>query len=396
MRHGNMRSLAWRVAAATTVLATCATTGFAQGTREIDVRVLGGATRFSPPMRTVSDLRLMVNTNRNQISSVLAQAGIAQLSTLVLDTLTTGDITDATIAPDTHLEWMALKRAGTPDVLRNVRWSGRRPFDAFQFTVESAGYTYTFVVPKVCGNLSLVSRTATPVAAIPEPPPAPPAPEPLQAPPEPPPAPAPVATSGALPPAAAPAPAPSGHYNWTATGFVGAYFGSGGDASSANDVNESWTYGGQISRMWGFVGAEFLADFAPKYKIESLFLSEHPEVNSYMANAIARWGTHFQDHFEPYVSGGVGGIQMHTSFLPLTAISGATDNAKVYRTRFGWNIGAGGYAFAGRTIGLRADVRYFKATTTDTFTGTAVQNATDALLSGIDFWRANIGVAFRW
>ena len=388
MRHVKVKSLVCQVTAV--VLAGWVTTASAQQPREIEVRTLGGSTRFSQPMHTVSDLRAMVNTNRNQIGTVLSLAGIGQLSTQVLDTLTTGSISDATIAPDTHLEWMALKRSGTPALLRNVRWVGRQPFDAYQFSVEAAGYTYTFVVPKVCGNLSLVSRNATPVAAIPEPAPAP-EPPPAPAPP-PPPEPAPAATAGVTPPPL-PAPAPSEHYGWTATGFIGSYFSAGGDASNVKDINGSWTYGGQLSRTWGFVGAELIADFAPKYKIESLLLSEHPEVNSYMGNIIGRWTGRY---FEPYASGGIGGIQMHTSFLPLTAITGATGNTKVYQTRFGWNIGAGAYAFAGRSVGLRADVRYFQATTTNTFSGTAAENATQAFLSGINFWRANIGVAFRW
>ncbi|HET9832203.1 MAG TPA: hypothetical protein VFP91_10855 [Vicinamibacterales bacterium] len=196
-------------------------------------------------------------------------------------------------------------------------------------------------------------------------------------------------------PTAAPAP-PGEYYGWTAAGFIGSYFAAGGDAANANDINGSLTYGGQVGKMWGHFGAEFLADFAPKYKIDSLVLSEHPEVNSYMGNVIGIWSTRFQQHFQPYGSAGIGGIQMHTSILPAPALSGVTTNTKVWQTRFGWNAGGGIFAFAGRSIGLRADVRYYKATTTNTFNGTTAENFTQALLSGIDFWRANIGVAFRW
>jgi opacity protein-like surface antigen len=148
--------------------------------------------------------------------------------------------------------------------------------------------------------------------------------------------------------------------------------------------------------MWRHLGAEVLADFAPKYKIESLALSEHPEVNSYMANAIGIWSTRYQDHFQPYLSGGVGGIQMHASVLPANALITSTADVKVSDMIFGWDIGAGAYAFAGRSVGLRADVRWFKAADNNSFVGTPAENITHALLSGIDFWRANIGVAVRW
>jgi len=391
MRHVKVKSLVCQVTAA--VLAGWVTTASAQQPRETEVRTLGGSTRFSQPMHNVSDLHAMVNTNRNQIATVLSLAGIGQLSTQVLDTLTTGSISDATIAPNTHLEWMALKRAGTPALLRNVRWVGRQSFDAYQFSVDFAGYTYTFVVPKVCGNLSLVSRNATPVAAIPEPPPAAPEPPRVAAPP--PPEPPPVATSG-IAPAVAPAP-PGEYFGWLATGFIGSYFGAGGQSTQADNINGSLTYGGQIGKMYGHWGAEVVADFAPKYKIDSLALSEHPEVNAYMANVVGIWNTRFQTRVQPYFSGGIGTIQMHASVLPATALTGSTANTKVWENRFGWDVGGGFFAFAGRSIGFRGDVRYFSANnSTDNINDSPSQRVSSALLSGLTFWRANIGVAFRW
>jgi hypothetical protein len=84
----------------------------------------------------------------------------------VLRALATGDVTDTAIAPGTQMQWMALKRAGAPEVLRNVRWAGRRPFDAWQFTLTDGGGNYIFLVPKVCGNMMLVSADAIPDAAV--------------------------------------------------------------------------------------------------------------------------------------------------------------------------------------------------------------------------------------
>src|SRR6476661_1396327 len=140
---------------ATTVLGTLVATAALQGiataqTREVAVSTLGGATRFSGPMHGVEDLRAMAAANRTQMTSVLGQAGLSELATPFANVLATGYISETTVAPGTRMEWMALKRAGRASLLRNVRWTGRQSFDAFQFSVESAGYTYTFVVPKVC------------------------------------------------------------------------------------------------------------------------------------------------------------------------------------------------------------------------------------------------------
>jgi opacity protein-like surface antigen len=197
-------------------------------------------------------------------------------------------------------------------------------------------------------------------------------------------------------PAAAPAP-PGEYYGWTAAGFIGSYFAAGGEATQANNINGSLTYGGQVGKMYGHFGAEFVADFAPKYKIDSVALSEHPEVNTYMANVIGIWNTRFQTHVQPYISGGIGTVQMHASVLPATALTGGTANVKVWENRFGWDLGGGVFAFAGRAVGLRADIRYYSANNgTDNTGDSPAQRVSSALLSGLSFWRANIGVAFRW
>jgi opacity protein-like surface antigen len=230
---------------------------------------------------------------------------------------------------------------------------------------------------------TLANRTASPVAvvALPDAPP-----------------PAPLAEAAPAAQAVAPAPAPPGEYfGWTATGFIGSYFAGGGQASQANDINGSLTYGGQIGKMYGHWGAEVVADFAPKYKIDSLALSEHPEVNAYMANVVGIWNTRFQTRVQPYFSGGIGTIQMHASVLPAAALTGSTTNTKVWENRFGWDLGGGVFAFAGHAIGLRADVRYYSANnSSDSPNDSPAQRVSSALLSGLSFWRANIGVAFRW
>ena len=162
--------------------------------REHQVTRLGGTTRFSQPLRTVDDLRAMVQANRSAIRSVMVMAGYGDVSAQLVDGFSVSEVTDTTITPGTRFLFMALKRGGAPAVLRNVRWAGRDSFDAFQFRVTAGGYVYSFIVPKVCGNFSLVSKVAAPVPTAPEPPR-----------PEPPPPPPPPAYEPAAAPTAAPA-----------------------------------------------------------------------------------------------------------------------------------------------------------------------------------------------
>jgi opacity protein-like surface antigen len=373
-------------------------------------------------MRSVDDLRSMVNTNRNEIGRVFAMVGLSSISGQVLDSLIAGDVTDATITPGTHLQWMALKRSGRPDVLRNVRWAGRNSFDAFQLRVTAAGYTYTFVVPKVCGNLSLVSRVASPMtmATPPPPPPPPPAPEPpAPAAPPPPPPPPPVAQTIAPP-------LLEGRNEWIGSVLFGTNF----QANTSNDVDfldidldddaqgaASFAFSAQIGYLWNYVGIEGLFDFTPSVDVTRVEL-EDPSVNSYMVNLITAIPFGENRRFQPYVSGGVGAVSMNIDaqdiFFPVLGDLVDFDNAS--QTKFGWNLGVGGSAFGNGPIGFRADVRYFRAASdneiddvlfdddlddlvddvVDAVDRTPAERLTRQLVSGLGYWRANVGIAFRW
>ena len=148
------------------------------------IRRLGGSTRFAPPVNTVDALRRMASQPANQqdMTRVLTEVGLSAVAPQVLEALTSGKVTETTFPVDGHLEWMILREKGQATVARNVRWGGPKPFPAFQFTVEDGGVAYSFIVPKACANLSLVSampvaRAAAP-AAPPPPPPPPPKPNP--------------------------------------------------------------------------------------------------------------------------------------------------------------------------------------------------------------------------
>jgi len=393
---------------AATVLAMWVVPAFAQtrtaGTytpRETQITRLGTSQRFSMPMRTVADLRAMVNKNRSQFNQVLSQAGLSDMSAQVLDTLTTGTVTETMIQPGTHMEWMAMKRAGTPAIVKNVRWSGRAPFDAWQFNLTANNYTYTFLVPKVCGNLTLLSAVASPGGTIsevqpePTPPPPPPAPE------EPP---API-VAAAPPPPPPPAPVYQGRtYNpWVASGFVGSSFSTRVNAleetpNISNNVSAGVTYGGQVGYLWhGMVGGEFLADFAPHVSLDNPILSNNPRVNSYMGNFIAAFPVGGEGQFQPFISGGVGSIGMRTNVFTLPDNNGNVTANSVNSNRWGGDVGGGMMVFADRW-GVRGDVRWFRASTnnnisTDNTLGEAV---TQSLLSDLRFWRGTLGLAFRW
>jgi len=368
--------------------------------REHQVTRLGGTTRFSQPLRSVDDLRAMFQANRSAIRSIMVMAGYGDVSAQLTDGFTVSEVTDTTITPGSRFLFMGLKRGGAPAVLRNVRWAGRDSFDAFQFKVTVGGYIYTFIVPKVCGNFSLVSRVAAPVPTAPEPPrpeppppPPPPTPEPEPPPPPPPP-----------PPAVVAAVVEEETFEpWIASFNVGNYFGAAGGPLNEFDnvdVNRSVAFGGQIAYLWRTnIGAEFLADFAPTFKIPSLVIQDHPSLSAYMFNGIYGFRVGHMGTFRPYISGGIGAINMRADLITIdTNLIQSTISAS--QSRFGGNVGVGGFGYVGK-VGVRADIRWFKANNDNTLDLNVDNSRLDDAnrlveLSGIKYWRSSLGVAFRW
>jgi len=208
------------------------------------------------------------------------------------------------------------------------------------------------------------------------------------------------AAGSALAQSSAPPPAPPASYAtnygpssmpWVVSGFVGSNFGATGD-SNAVDNHASPEVGGQFAYLWsGYVGAEFIGAFAPSFKVQSpLSSQDHAHMATYMANAIVSVPLGSGAEFQPYGSGGVGGMSVRTTLF--TDLNGSTANNR--QSTWGWDVGGGLMAFAGNW-GFRADGRYYR-TPTKTLTGSFGDQFTQNILSGLAFWRANVGVAYRW
>jgi hypothetical protein len=130
------------------------------------IRVLGGPTRFTAPVRDIPALtRSMSRPNiQRDLATVMQRAGMPVLTAQVQNILQNGQVTETTLAPGTTIEWMALRRGG-PNVVRNLRWDGNAPLEGFEFIIDDMNETYTFFVPEICGNVSLVRREPSREAA---------------------------------------------------------------------------------------------------------------------------------------------------------------------------------------------------------------------------------------
>lgn len=200
-----------------------------------NARRLGGTTSFyRPALTNPASLKRMTSTKgvADDVRKVLSDAGIPDTADAVVAMLSGGApstkggscvgatpadgvLLECDFPVGATLEWMAYRpNIGrgdrTPGMINKFRWAGSKPFGAFLFRVTNTRGVYTFVVPKPCGNISLMNfqeaKRETPAPPPPPPPaprveapPPPPAPV-VEAPPPPPPAQAPaVATVAASP-----------------------------------------------------------------------------------------------------------------------------------------------------------------------------------------------------
>jgi len=214
------------------------------------------------------------------------------------------------------------------------------------------------------------------------------------------------------------------HTGWVASVLFGTNFQASTDRENlgildiAGDTDSqgaaSFAFSGQIAYLWENVGIEGLFDFTPSVDVTRAEFSE-PSANSYMANLITAIPIGPEGRFQPYMSGGIGAVSLSTDlqdiFFP--GIVQAVNFEGASQTKFGWNLGAGASAFGAGPFGFRADIRYFRAASSsnvdnvltddilfDALDGILETSNTDrltrGLLSGLSYWRANVGLALRW
>jgi len=154
--------LALIVALAGALELVAASTAQAQDNYKTLVR-LGGGNRFDQPLKNAAAVQKWAAKKRTQqgLGAVMEKAGVASLTPTVIDILTKASpdqLKETDFQPGSTMVWMAFRRGGAkPDIVRNVKWGGKKPFPGFTFIIDDLNQTYTFIVPKPCANIALVS-----------------------------------------------------------------------------------------------------------------------------------------------------------------------------------------------------------------------------------------------
>ena len=179
------------------------------------------------------------------------------------------------------------------------------------------------------------------------------------------------------------------------TPYLGVTFGSGVEFAGLVDFDEfdkKTTYGGTLTWMGdGILGFE--ADFGITPDFFELptggFDTDFGDTNvtSLMGNIVLGIpiGGTSGPGFRPYGSAGLGLLRSRIE------TSGLFDDLS--SNDFGINFGGGAYILFSDSVGIRGDLRYFRSMLGD---DEGLLDILDFDLGSFDFWRATVGVTFRF
>ncbi len=166
------------------------------------------------------------------------------------------------------------------------------------------------------------------------------------------------------------------------TPYVGSLFGGDLQGTAGHKVS----YGGSAAFMGGGIfGAEIGFNFTPEFFQDTVSSPDIAQA-SLMGNLIIGIPMGNADQggqVRPYVTGGAGLLRTSARQSELFDRFSSND--------FAINFGGGIMAFFNEHVGLRGDIRYFRALTDDN-PGSGV----DFDLTDFDFWKWDVGAAFRF
>jgi hypothetical protein len=90
------------------------------------------------------------------IEKGFAMAGYGDVYSSFMEKVKQSAFEEKQLAVGERMEWMLFRSQGKIKLVRDLEWAGTEPLASIAFTVLSDNKTYEFIMPKTCGNISLV------------------------------------------------------------------------------------------------------------------------------------------------------------------------------------------------------------------------------------------------
>lgn len=113
--------------------------------------------RVKGKIPTPEVMKMLADRYAGDIKYGFDQAGSGDIYLAFIDQLKSAQFEDTTWNPGEKVQWMLFRSRGKIKVTGEAEWAGRRPVEVFAVKVKRGFKTYTFIIPKPCGNIALYS-----------------------------------------------------------------------------------------------------------------------------------------------------------------------------------------------------------------------------------------------
>ncbi|HUU37171.1 MAG TPA: hypothetical protein VMW46_03075, partial [Candidatus Desulfaltia sp.] len=104
-------------------------------------------------------MKMLVDRYSADIKYGFDMAGAGDLYLPFMEQLKSATFEEKSLSVGDKLHWMLFRSQGKVKLAQDIEWAGKAPLEVFSFTVEKDYKAYEFVMPRPCGNISLLSIT---------------------------------------------------------------------------------------------------------------------------------------------------------------------------------------------------------------------------------------------
>ncbi len=111
-------------------------------------------------------MKTIVDRYQEDIKTGFDLVGSGDLFAPFIDQMKQSAFQEKELAVGDKIAWMLFRSQGKVKAVRDLEWAGEGPLPVFSFSVEKGNMRYEFIMPKTCGNISLLGiHEAKPGAA---------------------------------------------------------------------------------------------------------------------------------------------------------------------------------------------------------------------------------------
>ncbi|MDU9051025.1 MAG: hypothetical protein Q3M30_19440 [Candidatus Electrothrix sp. Rat3] len=126
---------------------------------------------YKPPIKTVVDLRAMIQTQQSSIMEGMKKAGTPEVFGALMQQFPHARISIVEYQPGQTFRWILYRsnEDGEVKAVMNSTWDGNTPLKSYEFFIDSNDKRYIFTVPHSSGNLALKEVVRIVVKTVPGP-----------------------------------------------------------------------------------------------------------------------------------------------------------------------------------------------------------------------------------